>query len=324
MKLGRVFVCAALTAMLVALPAGAQDAAQRDAARALATEGLRALQEGRLEEAVDRLNRAYEIYKVPTVAYLSAQALERSGNQVAALERYRAATRLDDPEGVGSAQRSTQAKARSDAAAAAEALEPRVPRLTIVVAGEDPSGVEVTIDGVEVPAALIGVEQLANPGTRVIVGRSSHAEVVERVELAEGAHESVALRFEAKPVRKRAVRGPEEKAPGKPGDWRRPAGWVGLGVGAAGLATWGVTGLMVLNQNADLADKCPNDICPPESGDDVDRFKTFRAVSGVGFVVGVVGAAVGVPLLATRPKQEAALQVRVRANGSSLSLEGRF
>src|ERR1043165_9484120 len=54
--------------------------------------------------------------------------------------------------------------ARTDGKKKLEGLEPRVPYVSVVAQGAGPKPVTVTMDGVQVPPALLGVPRPVNPG----------------------------------------------------------------------------------------------------------------------------------------------------------------
>jgi uncharacterized membrane protein len=79
-------------------------------------------------------------------------------------------------------------------------------------------------------------------------------------------------------------------------------GWVLVGIGAAGIVTASVTGILAFSERSSLVDSCTNYVCPPEQQSSLDRFRTMRTVSTIGWVVGAVSAGAGVTLLLTSPK----------------------
>ena len=84
---------------------------------------------------------------------------------------------------------------------------------------------------------------------------------------------------------------------------QRTLGWVGIGVGGAGILFGTVTGLMAVSSRSDLdAHGCLDNGCYVDQKDDVDSYNALRTTSTVGFVVGFVGAAAGVTLLLTAPE----------------------
>ena len=87
-----------LAALLLALPSvarGEPDEATKAAARQLAQDGARAMEEKRYADAQDLLNRAYELVPAPTIAVLEARALDALGRLVEAAEHYELARRTE-------------------------------------------------------------------------------------------------------------------------------------------------------------------------------------------------------------------------------------
>ena len=80
--LGRLYLCGALGSLVALAPASARaqavDDATRNAARRLAESGVESYQHGDYEKAVDQLNRAYSLLRVPTIGVWSARALASS------------------------------------------------------------------------------------------------------------------------------------------------------------------------------------------------------------------------------------------------------
>jgi hypothetical protein len=72
---------------------------------------------------------------------------------------------------------------------------------------------------------------------------------------------------------------------------------VGFGVGAAGLLVGVITGAVTLGQASDLKDQCPDDRCTEAQREDYDAALALSRVSTVSFVVGGLGAAVGLVAL---------------------------
>lgn len=66
-----------------------------------------------------------------------------------------------------------------------------------------------------------------------------------------------------------------------------------LGAGAAGFIASGIFTGLTLSDKSTLASKCPNRECPPEYHSERDEMNRFADFATVGFVIGVVGAAVG-------------------------------
>jgi hypothetical protein len=91
---------------------------------------------------------------------------------------------------------------------------------------------------------------------------------------------------------------PDPPAPPNP---RRAWSFVALGAGGAGLTLGLTAGAVALAAHADAEDGCPQHRCVAGSpgADAAERFRTWRTVSTVGYVVGALGLGAGVTLLLT-------------------------
>src|SRR5689334_3893827 len=106
----------------MAEPALAQSDSARAGARDLGPGGVEAYQGGNYTLATDKLGRAFEILRVPSLGLWSARALAKSGKLVEASERYLVVTRLD-----ASGDIAVQNQAKAEAATEREALLPKIP-----------------------------------------------------------------------------------------------------------------------------------------------------------------------------------------------------
>ena len=324
--------------LLAGTPAVAQpvDEATRAAARQIGKEGLEAYKQGQYEDALEKLNRAYDVVQAPTLGLWTARAMAQLGMLVEASERYVAVSRLE----VSGGDTALQEEAKKVAAEEREALLPRIPQLKVVVEGAPPDQVQVQLDGKEVPASLLGMERPVNPGLRKAMGTRGGQTVAEEVTLAEGETRSLVLRFDPalagaiEPNEQASNRAqqdtnqPTEDAGAGPGNAQRTAGWIALGIGGTGLIVGGVTGAMVLSKKnkLDSSAECVNQACGPAEYDNVDRLNSLRPVSTVGFVVGGVGAAAGLTLLLTSPDRPRNGTTRISSwvGLGSAGVAGRF
>ncbi|HKO48598.1 MAG TPA: hypothetical protein VJV79_12790 [Polyangiaceae bacterium] len=288
--------------LLWVAPANAEPSAvDRATARSLADEGYAALQDKRYAEAADRFGRANALVHAPTLMLDWARSLVGLGQLVEAQERYELILR----EGVDAKAPASWQRALVDAKAELARLRPRLSWVTINVTGSNEAS--VTVDGVPVPAAAIGVRRPVNPGAhQVKVTANGYLGKQEALHLDEGQESSVAFALEPDPAQ-RAEPAEVRQAPvidstpaSQPTRNRAPI-YVALGVAGAGFIVGGVTGVLALKKHSTLEEQCPvwND-CPDE--DTVNAYYRLGTISGVGFITGVVGAATGLTLFLLEDK----------------------
>lgn len=271
-------------------------AADRATARSLATEGYWALHDKRYAEAADRFGRADSLVHAPTLTLDWARSLVGLGQFVEAQERYELIIR----EGVDSKAPPSWQRALSDAKAELAALRPRLSWVTITVAGAGDA--HVTIDGVAVSAAAVGVRRAINPGPHDFAATANgYLGTNKTLTLAESQEGSVALELQVDPNQQQAQpvldAPPAAQVVVPPPTRNRTPAYVAFGVGAAGLVVGGVSGALWLGKHSTLKANCPTpDTCPAGYEDTVSAYDTLGIISGVGFAVGVAGAATGVAL----------------------------
>lgn len=184
-KLGEIaFATLLVFATVWARPASAQDdEATTAAARALFEQGMDAVDAADYPTAADRLSRSLELRDSVVVRVNLALALSELGRLVEASEHLRRVQR-EAEEG------SPPHRIASERLAL---VTPRLGRLRIEVAGAR-AGVTVRLDGHDVPDALLGVAQPADPGVHTVtLHRSGPALVTREVTVTEGGRASVAL-----------------------------------------------------------------------------------------------------------------------------------
>jgi hypothetical protein len=248
----------------------------------------------------------------------------------------------------------------SAAAAEAEAVSQRHPRYleTAQAARDDLAALKsrvgfVKLDGGKVPAGAtvkIGERSFdvsalkeaiaVTPGTTtIIVSAPGEKELRKNVVVQPGTEQTVTLDSEpaqsldsgagsddaklaeepAKPVVKTVELGPDTSM--------RTWAYVAGGVGAVGLATFGVFGLINNSSYDELDGDCPNGACPPGRSDDIDAGRRYQLIANVGLGVGILGLGAGATLFvlsANRSPAEDARQTAVRVSPGAVSLEGRF
>jgi hypothetical protein len=155
-------------AVTVARPVAAQQVsdADRKAARDLFNDGATLQAAGKYAEALDKFQKSIAVYPAPTTALRIAQCKASMNRLVEATEDYRAIINTALPAGSPAAYQ----QAKDQAAVELAQLEPTIPRVKIIVTPERVAGLQITVDGQPMNAALVGVARPIDPGThRVIV-----------------------------------------------------------------------------------------------------------------------------------------------------------
>jgi PEGA domain len=291
-----------LCALSLAWPAWAEpNEADRATARALALEGHNALTKKDYATAADRFGRADALVHAPTLVVDWARALQGLGRFVEAHEKYALILR----EGVDSTAPKSWVRALEEAKKELDALKPRLGWVTVVLI--EPSEAKVTIDGVPVPPAAIGVKRAADPGfPEVVVSADGYEPFTQTVTVGPGEEKSleVSLRKLPEAPRLAEVGAAAPRQDDSSLGTRRVLTYVALGVGGAGLVAGGVTGALFLRKRADLNEECPDaSRCPPSSQNKIDTYRTFGTASGVTLAVGVAGLGAGLALLFTEPRR---------------------
>lgn len=290
---------------------------ERAAARSLATEGINAFESGRNPEALDKLERAFQLASIPTIGLWSARALEKAGKLVEANERLMAVGRYDvarsDPEVFN--------QAKADAEQMQTALAPRIPQLKVeLVHATEGTEITVELDHVALKSALIGVPFQVNPGKHSVTARAGSDHVDRDVAIAERDSARVTLDVAslhgtppatagtsagnepgASPGAAVAAAPTSDEAPRHPAakssTGRHIAGWVVLGLGAGGLITAGVLGAKAIEQHSLYEDRCPQGKCSSAYQEYYDTYQTNQLMALVSGGVGVVAFGAGLYLV---------------------------
>lgn len=296
-------LCAACQALwLPRAHAGEPSAADRATARTLAQEGYVALRDKDYATAADRFSRALALVQAPTLLRDLARAQVGLGKLVEAHENYSLIIR----QGVAANAPAPWVQALADAKAEIATIPPRLPWITITVTG--PSEPTVTIDGVPIATASLGVKRPADPGRHEIrASAPGYYTAKKTVTLEEG--ESVNIAFELEdappeaPPEPQAPVAPPSQTPTEPA-WRKPSIITAFAVGGAGLALGSVTGILAIRKHNQLSTDCPGGVCGRDQEAALESYHTVGKLSTIGFIVGGVGAATGVVLLLVKPQAE--------------------
>jgi hypothetical protein len=284
---------AVAAALFVAAPAALADSvdpAARATARKLGGEAVKLFESGDFAGALEKFNTADSLVPAPTLGLYAARCLVKLGRMVEASERYLEVTRMQLDRGALAVMR----KAQADAVAERDRLLPTIPTLEIQLEGPQGDGVQVTVDGKPLLAGLVGEKRPVNPGKYTLLAKRTDTVVARDVEVGVGEATRVVLTLPPLPA---------PPAPRLP--LLRKVGWAAIGVGGAGIVTGGVAGLIAISKGQSLLTACPLHVCPTGAAlAQAGPYNAARVASTVGFIVGAVGLAAGIPIVIASPGVE--------------------
>lgn len=312
----------------------AQTDDQRASARALATEGASAFNEGRFKDAADLFSKAESLVHAPPHLLFLARSYVKLGQLVRAQEAYNRIVREQLPSNAPPQFHNAQKAAQEEIGS----VEPRIGRLTIQVKGaEDAKDLNVTVDGKPILAVMVGVPQPIDPGEhRIEATAAGKRAQPQTVTLKDGERSAVTLQLQADTGAAAAVApaavaagaaaaaAPNEPPPasaspasasasepppttdqgvqGGGGPSKVPA-YVAFGVGAVGLGLGTVFTLKWANKRSAADDLCnnPDGSCPESARPEIEELDKQGTTAGtigiIGFGVGAAGIGTGIALL---------------------------
>lgn len=343
-------VVLALLALLESRPARAQEPAPPEPPRAdnraraqqLFDSALADAEAGNFAAACPKFLASQEADpKTSTLLNLGA-CYERNGQTASAWGAFREAETL--------ARKAARADWESSARSHAEALEPKLVRLTVdVPAASRVAGLTVTRDGAKIGAGEWGVAIPVDPGEHVVAASAAGREPWEARAAVRESSASVTVPLLA-PVPE-AVAAPaaplgpparDAAAPPPPSWWTplRTGGVVAIGVGAATLLTGVVLGAVANGDYDDARAQCADGArgCPASAVSDADSAYGLASGATIAFVAGAVVAAGGAAIVlfapspstspssasSTASSSASSPSLRVTAGAGSVVLGGSF
>lgn len=258
-------VAAAVAVSALVLAARSAGAAATEADRALARElaiaGITQADQGDCAGAVEKLDRAAQLYPAPTILGRLGECRVALGQVVAGTEILQRVVREELPRGASPAFVKAQERARG----VLEAALPKIARLAVHVVAPQGVSAEVALDGVPIPPASLDEPRPVDPGAHEVTARADgYALARGRVTLAPAQRSAVTLTLtpdtapiaaasplivapiDATPKRPPApVDAPPQTRPA----WQIVVPWAATGALAAGAA---VTGVLALGASSDL------------------------------------------------------------------------
>lgn len=332
--------------------------AERAGARSAANQGADDFDQGKWADAVDMFSRAEAIVHSPIHLSYIARAQLKLGHWVEAYELFNRIKR----EQVAPPVPAPVAAAIADANKQLAKLDEEMPSVSVNVKGGDPKTANVTMDGAAVPNALLGLFHPINPGVHRFRATSASAasnevtvdvkpssrQTVDLVLSAGAVAAAAPVPVTAKPEGQPALAAPaapaapaEPSAPSEPpassessGKGLRIGGYVALGVGVVGVGLGTVFLLSASSkqkQGDEAFDACGGKSCPASQRGAVDALDSSaasgRTLAFTSFLVGGVGVATGITLLALSGKHassETAAHVEPWIGYQSAGLSGTF
>lgn len=256
--------------------------------------------------AEDRFRRADLLVHAPTLVVDHARALVGLGRVAEAYRRYDLVIR----EGVAPTAPWAWKRALKEAEREIQALKPKLAWLTVRVKG--PSDPAVTVNDEPFASTELGTTRAVDPGTTTVrVTAEGYVSKEAKVDIDPGKNAEVEVELLPEEVSVTPPIQEPEPAPApvpmaapqtEPKD--HTLAYAAFGVSGVGIATGIITGIIALGKRSDIASECPDLKCDPRSArekkrleDDASTYRTWGTISGVGFGIGVAGAAAGLTLL---------------------------
>jgi hypothetical protein len=313
MRHGRVARClfhAGVASALLFASSSAQ-AGDPAAAREQVKLGYQLAQDGKCEEAIPHFVESLRLDAKAITLINLASCEEKTAKLADALGHWVEARARAQAEGNAAIEEEAEKKAK--------ALEPRLPKLTVALPGaSQATDPEVVRDGVVLGAASMGVALPVNPGAHTLVVRAKdREETSQTITIAEGESKLVQLKLGGP---KKAVAAAPVTGPATEGGGTSPLVYVGFGTAIAGVAVGTITGLLAFGKASTAKTECPNvSDCSTAGSDAVDSGRTLGTISTIGFIVGGVGAAVGLyGLVWGKPESSPSVAVSVGPMGGGL------
>ena len=312
--------------------------AEESEAENLFKEGLEAMRAGNYEAACPKIRESHRLDPLPGVLFTLAECEAAAGRSASAIQLYQEfVTSLTS---LSSDRRDQFDERRRLALDKVTALSALAPEITVDVAPGAPSDLVVKRNDVVIESSAYGVGKKVDQGDYVVSAELKGKPVWERrFKLQERDRARIEVPWpipksgaEEEPVKITPAPPP---APEEPKSKPLPRTWmyVSGGIGAAGLATGVVAGLIAMGKKGDIEDNCPNRQCNAVGKDAVDSGQSAAMVSSIGFAVGIAGAGATVALFfLTRddpPKDTATWHrlspaVAVSERGGAIGLRGSF
>ena len=255
----------------------------------------------RFSEALTAYRASHEIVASPNSRLMMGRCLRELGRLSDAYAEFDLA--LSDAEAASAKEekyRETARASREDL----EALKLRVALLTLSVTNAA-EGTKLSVAGQDVPLDSLEKPLVLAPGAIAIVATApDRPELRRELQLEPGSASTLELDLSSGETQKKVAPAPPPEPPPPPPKLvvkssqvpLRTWAYVAGGVGAAGLVTFGVFGMLNNSAFSDLEGSCPADHCTPDRADDIDSGRSYQTIANIGLIVGAVGLGTGAVL----------------------------
>jgi len=283
----------------------------------------------RYEEAITAFTASYEIVASPNSRLMIARSLRELGRYAEAWKELEGAIADADAATQVDEKYSTTAKAaREDL----EKLKAMVARVHVKLVGGEAT---VSLNGKPLDAAALAEPLVLAPGKATLTApRRDGSEARAELDLAAGSEQNVELDLAPPkaappppPAAPAPAPAPPPPSPSGDGPPYMTMAYVAGGIGAAGLITFGVFGLMNNSKFSSLEDECPGGHCSSDRQSDIDAGRRYQTIANIGLAVGVIGVGAGTALFllgGKQSKERAALQTDVFVGPGRVMLGGKF
>jgi hypothetical protein len=156
--------------------------AERAGARELFKQGDTLQRAGKFAEALDKFQRAQQVFPAPTNVLRVAECDAALGHLVESTEAYREVLRTPLPANAPPAFQAAVDQAKAELSQ----VEPRVPKVVVQVQPAGVQGPQMQIDGQNVPGALIGEPMLLDAGShKIVIIAPGFASAEQQIDLKE-------------------------------------------------------------------------------------------------------------------------------------------
>jgi hypothetical protein len=308
----------------------------RTLATALFQEGRKLLEENRVAEACRKFEESERLDSGGGTLLNLAACHEREGRTASAWTEFEGA--------LAQARRDGREDRAQIAAQRMAVLEPRLSRVTIVVAASsDRADLEITLDGTPVRRPAWGVGMPVDPGDHAIEAHAPNAKPWRSTIAVHGDGETPSVAVPALEIAP-TVAEPAAAAPPAPPTvaplpslassetplaprvplWRDATMITAAIVGVAGVAFGTYFGLHAVALDRDAASGCPGGRCTPGASTTSDHAVANADASTGAFIAGGVGLGLATVLLLTRHAKVPNVTASIDARGASVGWTARF